>query len=94
MGIKPFLLNKSYIRNYLNTGKNRCNKIYYFEVKTDEKINLNRTNYTEEEKSGNFELRYIPLRDVKIILIDNNKYSDFKNITYEMLIALDVYFEQ
>ena len=44
------------------------------------------TNYTKEEKDGNFELRYIPLDELEYVLKENAKnYGDKKGITKEML---------
>ena len=84
--LEPFMLIKYYTKNYLNRGKNRCNKIYYFVVNTDKEINLDETNYTKEEKEGNYELRYIKLNNLEDTLIDNcNKYIKSRTITYEML---------
>ena len=92
--IEPFMMTKYYSKNYFNTGKNRCNKLYYFVVNTDNEINLNNTNYTKEEKAGNYELRYISLDDVEEVLIDNcNKYPKFRTITYEMLQVINEYRE-
>ena len=92
--VVPFLLRKSYIKNYLNSGKNRCNKIYYFAVRTDENVNLNNTNYTDDELKGNFCVKKVALKDVKRTIVDNNIYSKYKDIAYEMLDALNVYFKK
>lgn len=90
--LKPLMMIKYYSKNYLNKGKNRCNKLYYFIVQTEAEINLEETNYTEEEINGNYELRYINLDDVEDVLIDNsNKYPKYKGITYEMLEVLFEY---
>lgn len=91
---KPFALIKYYSKNYHNSGKNRCNKIYYYAVNTNAKPKLNNTHYTTCEKDGNFELRYVNLSDVKRVLVDNNKISKYKDIAYEMLRILDIYLGQ
>ena len=79
-------------KNYSNSGKNRCNDIYYYVVKTNEKININNTNYTDYEKNGDFKLEYVKINDVEEKLIDNsNKYPTSKGITYEMLQVLYEY---
>lgn len=92
---KPFLCIKYYTKNYFNTAKNRCNKIYYIEVKTDEKPDLSKTHYTKEEIEGHFELRYEQLSSVKQVLLDNcDVHTISKAITNEMIIALDCYFEK
>lgn len=90
--LEPFFLIKYYTKNYLNTKKNRCNKIYYFIVRTDMPINLKETDYTKEELDGNYVLRYVSLDDVEEILIDNsNVYPKHKGITFEMLEAINEY---
>lgn len=83
---QAFFLNKYYNKNYRNTNKNRENKVYYFMIKTDTKYNLSNTNYDEYEKENNYTLEYIPINDVKKILIDsipNNSIN--KIIVNEML---------
>lgn len=93
--VEPFLLSIYYKKNYFKTGKNRCNKIYYLVIKTNELPNLNNTSYTKEEKIGNYELRYVNLKDIKEVLKENeNKFPVSKDITREMLIALEYYFEK
>ena len=61
-------------------------------AKTNEKININNTNYTDYEKNGDFKLEYVKINDVEEKLIDNsNKYPTSKGITYEMLQVLYEY---
>ena len=90
----PFLLRETYIKNYMDSGKNRCNKIYYFTVMTDKEVDVNNTNYTDDEQSGNFCVRKVKLSDVRKTILDNNVNSKYKDIAYEMLDALDIYFEK
>lgn len=88
----PFACTIGYYENWPSEGKNRKIEIYYYEIKTDEKPNLDNTNYTESEKEGKFELRYIPLDKVEEELINNaNKYGDRHGITKEMLKVFKVY---
>lgn len=89
---KPFACSIGYYKNWPTVGKNRKIEIYYYEIKTDEKPNLDNTRYTESEKNGNFELRYIPLNDVENEFIKNtNIYEDKHGITKEMLKIFKVY---
>ena len=93
--VKPFMLIKYYTKNYLDSKKNRCNKIYYFKVNTDKIINLNETNYTKDEKDGKYELRYIKLDKVKDELVKNSSaHPESKLVTIEMLEVLNEYFEK
>ncbi|NLL44181.1 MAG: hypothetical protein GX247_00745, partial [Mollicutes bacterium] len=53
--------------------------------KTDEKPNLDNTEYTDHEKDGQFELRYIPLNEVEQTLKENaDKYGDKHGIPNEI----------
>ena len=88
----PFACTIGYYKNWPSEGKNRKIEIYYYEIKTDEKPNLDNTNYTESEKEGKFELRYIPLDKVEEEFISNaNRYGDRHGITKEMLKVFKVY---
>lgn len=90
--IEPFACAIGYYKDWPAEGKNRKIEIYYYEVKTDEKPNLENTEYTENEKEGNFELRYIPLSNVENILNANaEEYGDKKGIAREMIDLFDVY---
>ena len=90
--IEPFACAIGYYKDWPAEGKNRKIEIYYYEVKTDEKPNLENTEYTENEKDGNFELRYIPLLDVENVLRTNaEEYGDKKGIAREMIDLFGVY---
>ena len=90
--IEPFACAIGYYKDWPAEGKNRKIEIYYYEVKTDEKPNLENTEYTENEKNGNFELRYIPLLDGENVLRTNaEEYGDKKGIAREMIDLFGVY---
>lgn len=90
--LKLFMIINHLSKNYFNTGKNRCNKMIYYIVNTDQNINLNNTNYTKEEKDGDYKLYYVPLSNVEDLLIDHsNNYPKFKGIAYEMLEVINTY---
>lgn len=92
---KPFARALGYYKDWPELGKNRKIEIYYYEVKTDIKPNLNNTSYTANEKDGEFELRYIPLDQVEKELKKNaEEYGDKKGITREMLEVLTIYKEK
>ena len=89
---KPCTFSAGWLINWPEKGKNRKTEINYYELKTDEKPNLNNTEYTESEKDGHFELKYIPLENVQKILKENaKKYGDKKGITKEMLEIFNLY---
>ena len=84
--MKPVAKYIGYWKDRPEKNKNKKTEIYYYMLNCNEKINYNKTNYTEEEKKGNFELRYIPLLNLENEIIQNyNKYSDAKGIGTEML---------
>ncbi len=88
----PFVKLEGFYKDWPNKGENRKNEIYYYEIITDIKPDLSKTNYTDNEKKGNFELRYISLDKIEDELIDNvNKYSDKKGIAKEMLEIIKIY---
>ena len=92
--IKPFACAKGSYNNWPSKGKNRKIEIYYYEILTDELPKLEKLNLTENEKKGNFELRYIDLSNVEIILKENvRKYDDPHGITKEMLELFKIYKE-
>lgn len=90
--VEPFVEAIGYYKDWPEKGKNRKIEIYYYEINSDIKPNLDNTNYTSDELEGNFELRYIPLKNVEEVLIENsNKYGDKKGISKEMLKVLKYY---
>ena len=90
--IEPYMVLKHYNKNYHNSNKNRLSVIYYYFIKCDEKYNINNVNYTEDEKEGNFELRYVNINELEKVLIDNIPNNEInKIIAYEMIEAINEY---
>ena len=90
--INPFACSLGYYKDWPSIGNNRKIEIYYYEIKTDEKPDLDNTKYTTSEKNGNFELRYININDVENEFIKNAEiYGDKHGITKEMLKVFEVY---
>ena len=90
--VKPFALLVGYYKDWPSVGCNRKIEIYYYEIKTNKKPNLANTKYTDREKSGNFELRYISIDDLENELIKNAElYEDKHGIAKEMLEIFEVY---
>lgn len=93
--IEPFACAMGYYKDWPAEGKNRKIEIYYYEIKTDEKPDLNKTSYTENEKNGNFELRYIPLSKVEEVLKTNTlEFGDNRGIAKEMIDLFKIYNEK
>ena len=90
--IEPFAVSLGYYKDWPAKGKNRKTIIYYYEIKTDKKPDLNKTSYTKNEKDGKFELRIITLNKVKDELKKNIKeFGDEKGIIEEMLELFKIY---
>lgn len=90
--LEPFACALGYYKDWPTEGKNRKIETHYYEVETDEKPNLENTNYTEDEKDGNFELRYIAFDNIEGELKSNaKKYGDSKGIAREMLELFELY---
>lgn len=90
--LKPFACAIRYYKDWPKANENRKNEIYYYEIMIDEKPNLENTNYTKEEKNGNFKLEYISLNNVENIIKENSiKYGNIKGIATEMIELLELY---
>ncbi len=84
--LKPVAKYTRYKENEPYSKKNKKIEIYYYILKCNEKINYDNTNYTEDEKKNNFELRYIPIKNFKNEIIENSKkYANARGITREIL---------
>ena len=92
LNLEPFLKSSGYYKNWPLVGRNKRVDIYYYEIKTDSKPNLDNMNLTDNEKNGNFILRYVNL-DKVIDEIDRNVllYGDKHGIAREMKEILKVY---
>ena len=75
-----------------NTSKNVHSKIYYYKLFTDKKPDLSKTNYDILERQTDFELFYVPVKNIRLFLEEGlkNKKID-KNIYDEMLLVIDEY---
>lgn len=87
---KPFLLIRSYHKNYRNTNKNRENLIYYYKIFTNESPHLDSIHLDKREIKGNYHLEKIPLNKVKERLNQTVNLNPINKLIYkEMLIALE-----
>ena len=90
--LEPFACSLGYYKDWPEPGRNKKIEIYYYEVLTDELPKLENTKYTENEKDGHFELKFVSLCEIEKELISNmEKYGDKKGITGEMLVLLKLY---
>lgn len=89
---EPFLEIKYYSKNYRGTFKNRENLLYFFDIKTDLKVNLENTNYTEDEINGNYEIKFISLDNLEKVLKGSISERPINTIiVQEMLDAISIY---
>ena len=92
---EPFACVINYYKNYQESGKNIKKEIYYYDIFTDIMPNLNNTKYTESEIQGNFELRYVKIKDIKEVLKNNIKTCcDKKEIVSQMIELFDIYLKE
>ena len=93
--LKPIGILKKYIKDYPKVGMNSLYVIYYYEINDDRIPSLSTTNYTDEEKDGNFKLYYVPL-DMAASIINKNAsiYGDTAGIVEEMDEFFKCYFNK
>ena len=75
---KPFMKITYMNKDWPEIGKNRKSEIYYYLIETNKNPNLDKVNYTENEKQGNFRLELVPLKK-SIEIIEKNIYKNEKN---------------
>lgn len=90
--LEPFLLKEEYYKGYPIPSSNYNSKVYYYYIKTNQRPDISKTKYTENEKRGSFCYQYIPFNLFSKVIIDNyQKYPDAKVIGIEMLHAYQEY---
>ena len=88
----PFACAIGYWKDWPKKGDNRKTEVYYYEIKTDIKPNLDNVFYTEHEKDGNFLLKYVLLDEIENELVKNAKeYGDNHGIAKEMIELFKIY---
>lgn len=88
----PFMQIMTYAKNYFDSGKNVCSKIYYYRIVSDDVPNLNETCYDELERQTDFGLFYVKISDFGVFLEQSmNDGMIDKNIGREMLLVFDEY---
>ncbi len=86
---EPFFVIKYYLKDFPVKGNNRSIEIYYFYVPTDKKFNKNNLYLDDRERTGDFKIFTIPLKNIKKILKQNLKNNPInKLVNREMLLAL------
>lgn len=92
---RPFMKVTYMNKDWPEKGKNRKCEIYYYLIETTKNPNLDKVNYTEHEKQGNFKIESIPL-DESINIIEKNISKNEKNkvIAPDMIMAIKEYLHQ
>ena len=89
---EPFACSIGYWKDWPSEGKNRKTEVYYYEVLSDLKPNLDKVKRTTHEIEGNFTIKYVPFNKIEEVLIDNAKeYGDEHGIAKEMLELIKIY---
>ena len=80
-------------KNWPSQGKNRKAVIYYYAIETEQKPDLSKTKYTENELKHNFKIEELPLNDA-VRIIENNIPNNEENkvISPDMIKAINEYF--
>ena len=88
----PFMSVTTYDNDYFGTGKKVLNSIYYYRFFTDEKPNIEETNYDELELATDFNLFYVDFKDFDEFLQKSiNSGTIDSNIGRELLYVYDEY---
>lgn len=86
---EPFFAIKYYLKDYPVLGNNRSIELYYFCLFTDEKYHLEKRNLDDQERTGDFTLTYVPLKDIKKVLEETQEKQKINRlIEREMLLAV------
>lgn len=88
----PFMQIVTYSKDYFHTGKNVCNKIYYYRILSNDVPNLEETNYDELESQTDFRLFYVSMSELEDFLKKSMDDSTIDaSIGKEMLLVLEEY---
>ena len=91
----PFMVIEEYYSNYLDIGKSRCNKIYYYIVHSNEGHKVEEMSLSKLKQKTDFHLFYIPIKDMEIFLKESiENQSIEKVIGKEMLAVMQEYREK
>ena len=92
---KPFMKVSYLNKDYPTKGVNRKSEIYYYAIKTSKTPNLEKVNYTDNEKAGNFRLEEVPLnKSVEVLKNNIDKNEKKKVITPDMIMAIEEYLKK
>lgn len=91
----PFMVIEEYYPNYLGIGKSRCNKMYYYIVHSNADPKVEEMSLSELEKETDFNLFYIPIKDMEQFLKESIANKTIEEIIgKEMLSVMEEYQEK
>lgn len=91
----PFMVIEEYYPNYLGIGRSRCNKMYYYIVHSNEGPKVEEMSLSELEKETDFNLFYIPIKDMEQFLKESIANKTIEEIIgKEMLSVMEEYKEK
>lgn len=90
--LEPFACIQGYYKDYHAKGINRKTEIYYYKINIDDHPDLSKTNYTDDEKKGNFTLLYMPINLLtKKLESYVREHGNQHGIANEMLNIMKIY---
>lgn len=91
----PFMVIEEYYSNYLETENTRCNKMYYYIVHSNEGPKVEEMSLSELEQKTDFNLFYIPIKDMEVFLQESIKNNSIEEVIgEEMLTVMKEYQEK
>jgi len=93
--LKPFYVIKYYSKDWPEEGINRYTEFNYFLISTDDKPDMDNTNFDIIEQEFNYELRYVKLSELENVLnnsLDENKKN--RKVYPEILDVIKTYYEE
>ena len=79
---------EEYYDNYLSTGKTRCNKMYYYIVKTDDNPNIKEMSLSGIERETDFKLFYVSVKDMEQFIKESMEKRQIENIIGEEMLSV------
>lgn len=90
--VGPFMVIEEYYDNYLDTGRTRCNKMYYYIINCNEEPKVEEMSLSELEKKTDFHLFYIPINDMEKFLTESLQNNQIEEVIgKEMLAVMEEY---
>lgn len=84
----PFMVIEEYYKNYLETGKSRCNKMYYYIIHCSDNPKVEEMSLSELERETDFNLFYIPIKDMEQFLKESIENKSIEKIIGEEMLSV------